>query len=670
VRCCWVELPYTKAPKLMVDENIVDMVGWLNAFPHKEGISQTLSPATIVLGNPKPDCKQLRATFGAYCEVFVRTTRMNAQRSVSGIALRASNNRGGYYFMSLESGRRIHSFMWRELPIFDYVIGRVQELAESEDAPSLDEDRCPIFEWLPGTPIDDGVPNEGLHFTGNDDEYEYDTEDDESVQAENEEAYDSADNEDYDPADNEASVQSDGTKEEFDNTLVDTSNHSEEIEVEEDEPEFEPIESEDDAQEESVKEPQSDAEQEIRSNEEPEIRRKERPTRVRQPTQSYEPTFDGKTYEASMFNIKKGSGFRTRRELARMAVNVMFNQMTATKVIKMFGERDVAAMIKEYQQLNDMKVIRRTDPNKLTSDQKRRALRAINLIKHKRCGKVKGRAVADRSPTRAYVPREEATSLTASLEAQMATLLIDAHEDRDVAIFDIPGAYLHAHLPDGKFVLLKIEGQFVDIMCEVNPEFLPDVRYENGKKVLYVQILKALYGMIESALLWYSLYVDVLEKDGFKLNPYGTCVANKMVDGKQCTVVWYVDDNKLSHKDSKVVDTVLGMVEERFPGLVIERGKSLNFLGMEINFIGDKKVKVGVKKDLGGLVEVFEAFDGVLTTKVSSPAAKWLMTVDENARKLSVENRRNSTVWLEDYCGQRREGDLTSKPLYLSCVRE
>ena len=58
-----------------------------------------------------------------------------------------------------------------------------------------------------------------------------------------------------------------------------------------------------------------------------------------------------------MFNIKKGSGFRTHRELACMAVNVMFNQMTATKGIKMFGERAVAAMIKKYHQLNDMKVV-------------------------------------------------------------------------------------------------------------------------------------------------------------------------------------------------------------------------------------------------------------------------------------------------------------------------
>ena len=143
--------------------------------------------------------------------------------------------------------------------------------------------------------------------------------------------------------------------------------------------------------------------------------------------------------------------------------------------------------------------------------------------------------------------------------------------------------------------------------------------------------------MIESALLWYSLYVEVLEKEGFKLNPYDACVENKVIDGKQCTIVWYVDDNKLSHEDSKVVDTILNVVEKRFPGLVIERRKSLNFLGMEINFIGNRKVKVGVKKYLGGLIEDFEAFDGVLTKTMLSPAAKWLMTVDENAQKLSVE---------------------------------
>ena len=119
----------------------------------------------------------------------------------------------------------------------------------------------------------------------------------------------------------------------------------------------------------------------------------------------------------------------------------------------------------------------------------------------------------------------------------MAILLINAHEDRKCAVFYVPGAYLHAEIPDDKFVLLKIEGEFVDSMVEVNPEYANDVRYENGKKVLSVQILKALYGMIESALLRYStLYVDVLQKEGFEVNPYDKCVANKTINGKQCTI--------------------------------------------------------------------------------------------------------------------------------------
>ena len=41
---------------------------------------------------------------------------------------------------------------------------------------------------------------------------------------------------------------------------------------------------------------------------------------------------------------------------------------------------------------------------------------------------------------------------------------------------------------------------------------------------------------------------------GFKLNPYDLCVANKMVNGRQLTVGWYVDDVKMSHKEDEVLD--------------------------------------------------------------------------------------------------------------------
>jgi hypothetical protein len=78
---------------------------------------------------------------------------------------------------------------------------------------------------------------------------------------------------------------------------------------------------------------------------------------------------------------------------------------------------------------------------------------------------------------------------------------------------------------------------FVDIMCKVNADYLPYVVYENGKKVLYVKILQAIYGCIESALLWYNLYATTLKDMGFVINSYDKCVANKIINGKQCTIV-------------------------------------------------------------------------------------------------------------------------------------
>jgi hypothetical protein len=125
----------------------------------------------------------------------------------------------------------------------------------------------------------------------------------------------------------------------------------------------------------------------------------------------------------------------------RIAVNVMFAQMMAPKGIQLFGERAIAAMFKEYNQLNDMMVFGHIDPDELTAQQKHDALRAVNLINEKRCGKMKGRTCVDGNKQRAYIPREEVTSPTVSMEAQRISLVIDAHEKRAVAIFDVPGAY-------------------------------------------------------------------------------------------------------------------------------------------------------------------------------------------------------------------------------------
>ena len=133
---------------------------------------------------------------------------------------------------------------------------------------------------------------------------------------------------------------------------------------------------------------------------------------------------------------------------------------------------------------------------------------------------------------------------------------------------------------------------------------------EKGKRVLHLRLLKALYGCVKSALLWYELFSTTLQDMGFKLNPYDECVANKMVDGKQCTIAWHVDDNKILHIDSEVVSSVIKEIEHKFGKMSVTRGKKHAFLGMDITFNGDGTFSILTKEYLEESIGAFEELDG------------------------------------------------------------
>ena len=175
----------------------------------------------------------------------------------------------------------------------------------------------------------------------------------------------------------------------------------------------------------------------------------------------------------------------------------------------------------------------------------------------------------------------------------MMILLIDAMENRVMGCGDIPGAYLQAKMRD--FVVLKYTGESVDILCKVNPEYENFVTIENGKRVIYLRLLKALYGCLQSGVLWYELFSGVLKKQGFKINPNEPCIANKIINGKQCTIVWYVDDVKVTHEDEEVVKSILKMINDRFPGVTSKIGTEHEYLGMKIKILPEGNVSIYMK---------------------------------------------------------------------------
>ena len=162
------------------------------------------------------------------------------------------------------------------------------------------------------------------------------------------------------------------------------------------------------------------------------------------------------------------------------------------------------------------------------------------------------------------------------------SLIIEANEGRDVAISDVVGAYLKANRND--FVLVKLTGKTVDTMCKVSSEYEKFVGIENRKRVLYLWLNTMLYRCMKSAILWYDTFKGCLEDLDFKINKHDRCVTNMTINGKQCTVCWYVDDTKVSHVDPNVVDQIISSIEDRFSDMTVTRGKTHNFVGTDIEF--------------------------------------------------------------------------------------
>ena len=142
---------------------------------------------------------------------------------------------------------------------------------------------------------------------------------------------------------------------------------------------------------------------------------------------------------------------------------------------------------------------------------------------------IMGQTVADGSVQLTSYDKSQTASPTVGTDALLLSILIDAHEGRDVATADVAGAYLKAYMDD--LVLMKFTGESVDMLCKLNPEHESLVVTENGVKVLYVCLIKAIYGCVKSALLWYEMFSTRLKDMGLVLNPYDPCIANCMVHG-------------------------------------------------------------------------------------------------------------------------------------------
>jgi hypothetical protein len=145
----------------------------------------------------------------------------------------------------------------------------------------------------------------------------------------------------------------------------------------------------------------------------------------------------------------------------------------------------------------------------------------------------------------------------------------------------------------------------------LNPElYSPFVTQECGEPILYVELLKALYGTLQATLLFYKKLKKDLEGIGFKINHYDPCVTNHTINGKQHMVTWHVNDIKSSHVDPKVNDEFLLWLEKMYGDKDIApvnatRGKIHDYLAMKLNFTKKGKLKLDMVDYVNNMIKEF-----------------------------------------------------------------
>jgi hypothetical protein len=109
-----------------------------------------------------------------------------------------------------------------------------------------------------------------------------------------------------------------------------------------------------------------------------------------------------------------------------------------------------------------------------------------------------------------------------------------------------------------------------------------------------------------------------------------------LIDGEQCTVVWHVDDLKVSHKCEKVVLDLIQALNEQYgqlKPLTVNTGKIHPYLGMTLDYSMPGTVKV-IMTDY--IEKMLRETDDIFPGTSNTPAANHLFTVNDTATKIDT----------------------------------
>jgi hypothetical protein len=120
-------------------------------------------------------------------------------------------------------------------------------------------------------------------------------------------------------------------------------------------------------------------------------------------------------------------------------------------------------------------------------------------------------------------------------------------------------------------------------------------------------------------------------------------VANKIIEGKQMTICFHVDDCKLSNRKKKVMDTMIeylrqeykSICEDETGAMTVSRGKIHKYLGMTLDYTVRGQVNITMCDYVDEIVTAFDKAESKGVGTNTSTAPDSLFKVDKSCAKLA-----------------------------------
>ena len=153
------------------------------------------------------------------------------------------------------------------------------------------------------------------------------------------------------------------------------------------------------------------------------------------------------------------------------AVASAMTQLSLQSGLRAWGDKAYTAVQSEMKQLHFRNTFKPKHWRELTHTQRQVVLESHMFLKEKIDGVIKGRVVVGGNKQRHYISKEDASSPMVATEAVLLWCIIDAEEERDVAVINILNAFIQTRVKDEKDMLfIKIRGVLVDILVEIAPD--------------------------------------------------------------------------------------------------------------------------------------------------------------------------------------------------------